>query len=129
MTNRTAPHNQLPTGIGAMKKLYRNYKARAKNDSYTFTITEVQFQLLTQQRCYYCGRNPSQVMGSSNGTSRWGLNGGYVYNGIDRKDNSIGYEYDNLVSCCKICNRAKREMPIEEFEQWIRDLIEYQASK
>ena len=29
------------------------------------------------------------------------------YNGVDRKFNKKGYEIDNVISCCKICNIAK----------------------
>lgn len=40
-------------------------------------------------------------------------------NGIDRKDNQLGYEILNVVSCCKICNIAKNDMKICEFLSWI----------
>lgn len=40
----------------------------------------------------------------------------YFYNGIDRKDNDIGYVIENCVSCCDECNKAKRNML---YEKWI----------
>ena len=36
-------------------------------------------------------------------------------NGIDRKDNSLGYTPDNCVSCCKKCNYAKHILGYTEF--------------
>jgi hypothetical protein len=47
------------------------------------------------------------------------LNGEFVYNGIDRLDCAIGYQPNNVVSCCAICNRAKGDMPFEAFIEWI----------
>ena len=41
-------------------------------------------------------------------------------NGIDRIDSSKDYSSDNCVSCCKICNRAKNDMSVNEFMTWIR---------
>ena len=38
-----------------------------------------------------------------------------AYNGIDRKDNALGYVEGNVVSCCKFCQYAKRDLPYEEF--------------
>lgn len=39
----------------------------------------------------------------------------YIYNGVDRMNNSLGYINKNCVSCCKICNYMKLEMSISEF--------------
>jgi hypothetical protein len=43
-----------------------------------------------------------------------------LYNGIDRIDNARGYERDNIVPCCKFCNRAKSAMPQKEFIDLVR---------
>jgi len=37
------------------------------------------------------------------------------YNGIDRVDNSRGYESGNVVSCCGVCNMLKHVLSKEEF--------------
>lgn len=39
----------------------------------------------------------------------------YVYNGIDRVNNDIGYLIENCVSCCKVCNFMKRSMSKNDF--------------
>jgi hypothetical protein len=51
---------------------------------------------LIRQPCIYCG-------GYDN------------HNGIDRVDNNVGYQLDNTVSCCKICNFIKGTDEITEF--------------
>ena len=129
MTNRNAPTNKLPYGIAAMRKLYRNYKARANKDGYDFDLTETQFMELTQGNCHYCNSLPTQILSGSNGSNDGSrqLNGDYLHNGIDRVDNSIGYIYANCVTCCKICNRAKREMTYHNFIVWLDNLISYRS--
>ncbi len=46
-------------------------------------------------------------------------NGDFVYNGIDRLDNALGYTLDNCVPCCKRCNQAKNNMGLKEFRAWL----------
>ena len=41
--------------------------------------------------------------------------GPFIFNGIDRVENTIGYEMDNVVTSCFKCNRAKNVMPAQEF--------------
>lgn len=43
---------------------------------------------------------------------------GYDHNGIDRVDSSKGYSAENVVPCCKICNRGKANMSKEDFIEW-----------
>ena len=49
----------------------------------------------------------------------------YTYSGIDRVDSNIGYEINNVVSCCNICNRAKSNMKLDEFNEWRMKLAKY----
>ena len=46
-----------------------------------------------------------------------------MYNGIDRKDNAIGYEYDNCVTCCGRCNIMKNKWSHDEFISHIKNII------
>ena len=50
------------------------------------------------------------------------MNGDFIYNGIDRLDNNEGYLPSNVVTCCKICNRAKHSLTVVEFLEWVRDI-------
>ena len=59
--------------------------------------------------CYYCGEKPS------NGKRLHKQDEPTYFNGIDRKDPSIGYVVDNCVTCCTRCNYMKGSMTAEEF--------------
>lgn len=39
----------------------------------------------------------------------------FIYNGLDRVDNTKSHTKENCVPCCKYCNYAKRNLTIEEF--------------
>ena len=103
-------------GIANMRKVMKNYKWQAKKRKLKWDLTEKQFKEVTQQNCYYCRVKPKQI------ENRPFLNGAYVYNGIDRLDNTKGYTVDNIVSCCKQCNFAKRKYTLQEFKDWIKQV-------
>jgi 5-methylcytosine-specific restriction endonuclease McrA len=46
----------------------------------------------------------------------------FIQSGIDRIDNTLGYNIENCVSCCKDCNRAKSDKTLNEFKEWITNL-------
>ena len=75
-----------------------------------------------QKNCHYCGVEPNQF---PKGNWAKSYNGLFIYNGIDRKDNKIGYLLENCVSCCTICNRAKHSLSEEDFENWITRITTY----
>jgi hypothetical protein len=96
-----------------MRSLFRRFKNDAKQRGYTWNLTDEAVQTLMQQHCFYCDAPPSQIAKHVAG------NGHYVYNGLDRKDNTRGYEPDNVVACCKFCNYAKGDRTVEAFLAWI----------
>jgi hypothetical protein len=103
----------LPNGDACRNSLYNNYKRGAIKRNLSFELTKEEFRNLTKQSCYYCGSEPNQEYKQPN------TNGNYIYNGIDRTDNTKGYILDNCVPCCGKCNRAKDIMTLEEFYNWI----------
>lgn len=105
--------NNLPCGEASFNYLFRNIENGAKIRSYVFDLTKNQVRNLVTQNCHYCGRPPAQIANSG------GANGTFVYNGIDRVNNDEGYIENNIVSCCKTCNFAKRSMGVEEFKSWL----------
>lgn len=106
--------HRLPKGEAACNVLWYTYKANSSRRNLEFSLSKEQFKELTKQNCYYCGVEPSQTV------KRPKFNGNYLYNGVDRVDNSIGYTLSNCVTCCETCNRAKLEMSVETFEKWIK---------
>jgi len=104
---------------GARNKIIRGYIESARNRGLVFELTEDQMINLFAGNCAYCGREPSQV-------SRSGVKlMPFVYNGIDRVDNSLGYLPSNVVSCCKWCNYAKLKMGDAEFAEWLERITDY----
>lgn len=102
----------LPPGEAGKRDLYYRYKKQALDRAYVFEINEETFSELTKQKCHYCLKIPSQVSSSGSWSSK---NSPYIYNGIDRKNNTKGYTLDNCVSCCSNCNSAKRAKSYEQF--------------
>lgn len=114
-----------PYGIAAMNGYYTAYRLGAKSRNLVFNITIEQFEYLTKQNCYYCGVSPNHIATSANNRLRKigkskNDTGNYICNGIDRKDNSIGYLIDNCITCCKQCNISKMAMNDIEFLEWVK---------
>ena len=83
------------------KILYDRYKNVALRRNYSFDLTPDDVKLITKQNCYYCNIEPQQKVTHKENKIP------YIYNGIDRKDNKLGYSLSNCVTCCFICNAAK----------------------
>ena len=105
---------KLDYGIANMRRIIDNYKRHAKKRGYNFELTKEQFEEITQKDCFYCGAKPNNIR------KAYGYNGNYIYNGIDRVDNTKNYTIDNVVPCCKICNIAKNNLTLQEFKDWIK---------
>lgn len=90
------------------------YKKRAKNKNICFTLTDDEFFNICQQECFYCGDPPapriSQYLRKGLGTKST-----YNANGIDRIDSNKGYEKNNSVACCTVCNFMKTNKTFEDF--------------
>jgi len=107
-------YNRLNPGLSNMRKTIINYKNSAKKRGFEYKLTEEQFHKITQKDCFYCGAKPN------NKSKHKGRNGIYLYNGIDRVDNTKGYIIGNAVPCCKRCNHAKKDYTLREFQDWIK---------
>lgn len=107
-------------GIYARNRLIDGYTRRCKRNGITWGLTTEQAEVLFKGNCHYCGAEPSQIR-----KPRGCFTGEYIYNGIDRVDNSRGYVLENVVSCCKTCNRAKLVSSYEDFVTWIKRAYTY----
>jgi hypothetical protein len=115
--------NNLPPGVAAFNLLYAGYRCSAETRSIEFNLTKDNVAQLTKQDCFYCGAPPKILYAPDL------PNGGYIYNGIDRKDSSVGYNLDNCVACCKMCNWMKNAFTVEDFISQCSRIIEHQNSK
>lgn len=114
----------LAPGEASFNGLYAHYKKSARERSMGWDLDVVSFRALTKQNCYYCGIVPSQSH-----LTQASVNGSYLYTGVDRVDNTRGYEPGNVVPCCSVCNRAKHTMSQEEFLAWVQRISSYQAAR
>ena len=105
------------------KSAYQRIKKDAVAADRVFEIKVDDFRYLCQQNCYYCNSIPSNLItyrGKNSFTFRY-----FMYSGLDRLNNDIGYTRQNVVPCCIICNRAKNSMPFKDFIDWLNRLTDY----
>lgn len=75
---------------------FNMYKKAAQKRGYTFELNFEQFLSFWGKPCFYCGAQIDSI-------------------GLDRKDNKIGYNINNVVPCCATHNRMKSDMTLKEF--------------
>ena len=92
------------------------YKRHALRRGHAWSLTRDEVERLIGLDCFYCGSPPSNTKITKNTVEP------LRYNGIDRLDNAAGYERANTVPCCRICNRAKETLPVDEFSVWAKRL-------
>lgn len=99
------------------QRLYNSWKINSSVKPKNPNLTLEQFTELVSDNCYYCNVEPLQIYVPS-------MNEVLYYNGIDRIDNSIGYEYHNCRPCCGDCNRMKLQMSEDQFFDKIKKIYE-----
>jgi hypothetical protein len=115
----SSSHN-YKTELTGPHRIYNQYKYQANRRGIEFDLTFSEVRFLIQCKCSYCGISPSQVW-------RSGLRIPYLYTGIDRVNNDLGYTGANVVPCCGICNHMKKDLNKEEFLSHIKRIAEHQS--
>jgi hypothetical protein len=90
-----------------IRSLRCQYESRARQRGVLFALSFETVKRLFASACHYCGAGPSNLY--KNNRHR------FLYNGIDRVNNSKGYTEGNSVACCKLCNLMKRALSAEDF--------------
>ena len=106
--NRYKSYRQEYNRINKEDLRVKRYRQDAKYREYEFLLTDEEIRSLFRNRCDYCG-----VLKD--------------INGIDRVDSTKGYIIGNVVSCCIICNMAKKKMTKQEFLDWIKRVAVHQG--
>ena len=115
---------RLEWGESSFNQLYRHYIIGAEKREYSFNLTKEQFRILTKGDCHYCGAPPKRQF--KVGGKSYGF---YIYNGVDRLDNSIGYEFSNCVPCCWPCNKTKGDTTAAAFIALCLRVSQHMSSK
>lgn len=97
-------HAKVSADERPVRKLYRDYKYRARRHGVLFEIPYGAFKIEIAWNCVYCGIEPA--------------------NGLDQVYASQGYVPGNTVACCWKCNRAKSIMTQAVFIDWIKRVAE-----
>jgi hypothetical protein len=104
--------------------VYHGYIKAAKDRGYAFNLTRAEFVKLTQQDCVYCGSAPGNVYKYLRKKDK--PHGNFVYNGVDRIGNTVGYTTDNCVPCCGTCNKMKAALDVSTFIKHIKRIAAHQ---
>ena len=84
------------------------------------------FFFYSQQNCFYCGCTPANLhkYAWEGRPNHHGSNGDFVYNGLDRVNNTLPHDKNNVVTCCCQCNAAKSDMNYHDFINHIIKIYE-----
>ena len=110
------PYGEQTRNSMMLGVLFAVYRCSARDRGHEFNLSKDDFLTLTGMSCHYCGAPPSNTQKSICGM------GDYIYSGLDLVDNSKGYILGNVVPCCETCNKAKRELTLDDFMKWISRL-------
>jgi hypothetical protein len=84
------------------KSIFSIYKDAAYVRKLSFDLTlDLFVDWHGKTDCFYCSLHISTI-------------------GIDRIDSDKGYTIDNIVPCCKVCNKMKMDLSVAEFKKQIK---------
>lgn len=101
-----------PNNYAEVTKILKSYRHGAQAKGLDFDLSREDFENILRQSCHYCGIEKGNSIKCFNGEY-------FFYNGVDRIDSNKGYTLDNVVACCSKCNYAKRDLPVEDFKEWV----------
>lgn len=124
----------------ALTGWWKNITNNEKKRGLSVTIAKEEAIKIGQQPCHYCGDQAQVTTYYAAQYRHQALKLGCYdedyyqslciqMNGLDRVDNSRGYEPDNVVACCRMCNRAKNDCSVDDFIAWARRLVATQERK
>ncbi len=86
-----------------IESAYNKCQYNAKKRGHEFSLSRNAYNHVIHKNCIYCGSPPRQYSDK------------IIRNGIDRVDSNIGYVFDNVISCCSVCNSMKGKLSFKEF--------------
>jgi 5-methylcytosine-specific restriction endonuclease McrA len=104
----------LPDNRGVINQIILGYKRHAIGRGLEWNLKYEEVYELISKNCYYCGLPPTNMKITKN------CKKGFTYSGIDRIDSSKNYDINNVVPCCALCNKAKGNLSISEFFEWMK---------
>ena len=115
--SRDKNKDKISQGLRLAPHRFSFSKSNAKIRGLAFTLTKEEYTNLINSHCDYCDNE----LGSPTNSTGYGL---------DRLDNDRGYEIDNVVPCCVVCNLMRHQhLTPEETKVAVRAVIEFRKSK
>ena len=103
---------------GIKRRQYKEYRRGALLRGLTFDLSFEEFLDISSKNCAYCGAPPTEKNSEKVYYQRF--SSPWKHNGIDRVDTTKGYNIENCVPCCSICNYAKHDLNLNEFKSWVK---------
>lgn len=105
---------RIPDSGANWNRVLKEYRRSARLRGLSFDLSEEDIKRICSEACIYCGVSPT--------SDCYGL----VRNGIDRKNNSLGYTKDNCFPTCSECNRYKGKGSEEDFLNHVIKICAFQ---
>lgn len=99
-----------------MNSRFSYAKSRATKNGKGWALSFENYKMLVEQPCHYCSNKlaPDKASGV----------------GLDRIDNSKGYEFNNVLPCCGICNSIRNDyLSVQETEIAVEAILTYRKSQ
>ena len=119
--NQLAINFSLPNGESGKNRALRNIQKGAEYRKLTWGLSDKEAYQIMNLSCHYCGLPPSNIVKGRK------YAGDFVYSGIDRRNNGLGYIHGNCVPCCKKCNYWKRELTEADFLAHAEMIVQHQT--
>ncbi len=89
---------------------YSSYKSDAKRRKIEFNLSSKEFKTFWKKSCHYCENEIEFI-------------------GLDRVDNTAGYQLNNIVSCCSTCNNMKKNLSSSVFLEHCHKISQHQRKE
>jgi hypothetical protein len=104
----------------SFSRCFSQYLANAKRRNIEFSLSKEEFRSISSNVCWYCGADPKPNYARYLNSDV--LPVPFIANGVDRKDNNLGYTLSNSVAYCFTCNGMKSSLSLPDFIDHIRKI-------
>lgn len=111
--------NQKERGYNGLTIVFNDYRSSSRRRGLEFKLSREEIGDLVSRNCSYCNSPPRVKLYKRHRSNVAAEHANFPHNGLDRLDSDLGYTLSNVVTCCDICNYAKRELSESEFLAWV----------
>lgn len=109
-------HDRIYERNRTPKYRFSNARKSALERGKEWKLSLDEFMSVCDEPCFYCSNELGPI-------ENYG-------GGLDRLDNSFGYELANVVPCCKVCNLIRNtHLSVEETKIAVEAIIAYRKSR